>query len=113
MHELSLAEGIRDIVEETATMEAATRVRRIVLEIGALAAVDADALRFCLDEVLSDSIAEGAEVDVIDVPGRGRCRQCGTLAPIDERHTPCLSCGAYGLEVLEGDRMRVQAVELE
>ena len=39
------------------------------------------------------------------------CTNCGNETP--KWMGRCPSCGAYGLEVLEGDRMRVQAVELE
>ena len=39
MHEMSLAEGILQLVEETARRESAQRVTTIVLEIGQLSAV--------------------------------------------------------------------------
>lgn len=113
MHELSLAEGILEIVEQTAAAEQARKVRRIVLEIGELAAVEADALRFCLDAVLAGSIADGAALDIVDVAGRGRCSRCGAEATLAERHAPCPRCAHYGLEVIAGDRMRVQAIEIE
>ena len=48
MHEMSLAEGILQIVEDTARANAAARVRSVLLEIGALSHVEEQALRFCL-----------------------------------------------------------------
>lgn len=113
MHELSLAEGILEIVEQTAAAEKARKVGRVVLEIGQLAAVETDALRFCLDAVLAGSVADGAALDIIDVAGRGRCSHCGAETAIPERHAPCPQCAHYGLEVIAGDRMRVQAIEVE
>ena len=49
MHEMSLAMGILQIVEEAAREQRFGRVRSVWLEIGDLAAVEADAMRFCFD----------------------------------------------------------------
>ena len=62
MHEMSLAEGVRTIIEDAAATNGFRSVRAVVLEIGELAAVEADALRFCLDVVLADTVAAGAAI---------------------------------------------------
>ncbi len=46
VHEMALAESVLQLVDQTAAREGARRVRRVVLEIGRLAAVEPDALRF-------------------------------------------------------------------
>ena len=81
MHELSLAESALQIIEESARAEGFCRVRTVVLEIGQLASVEVEALRFCFDAVLRGSLAEGAALEIIEVPGVGgassarrRCR---------------------------------------
>ena len=71
MHEMSLAENVREIIEDAARARGFRRVRRIVLEIGELAAVETEALQFCLDVVLEGSVAAGAQLEFIDVPGEG------------------------------------------
>ena len=58
MHEMSLAEGILQIVEETAAHQGFKRVTEVRLEIGALSGVEIEALSFCLDVVLKGSVAE-------------------------------------------------------
>mgnify|MGYP006151145365 CR=1 FL=1 len=63
MHEMSLAEHVREIIEDAAGAQGFRQVRRIVLEIGELAAVETDALQFCLDVVLEGSVAEGAALE--------------------------------------------------
>ena len=60
MHEMSLAEGIRQIVEDAGRRQGFRKVKTVVLEIGQLAALEPDSLRFCFDLVMKDSIAEGA-----------------------------------------------------
>ena len=46
MHEMSLAQGILQIVEDTLAREGGGRVSLIRLEVGRLAGVELDALRF-------------------------------------------------------------------
>ncbi len=70
MHELSIATAIVDACAERA---GGARVLRVRLEIGQLAAVMPDALRFCFDVCAQGTPLEGAELDIIEIPGRGAC----------------------------------------
>ena len=83
MHELSLAEGILQIVEDAAAQQGFKRVTEVRLEIGALSGVEVEALSFCLDMVLKDSIAAGARVELEKVPGTGFCLECGETVPVN------------------------------
>lgn len=112
MHEMSLAENVREIIEDAARTQGFRQVRRIVLEIGELAAVEADALQFCLDVVLEGSIAAGAAIECVTVPGVGWCAGCAREVPLHERYDPCPHCGGYGLEVRSGERMRVSTLDV-
>ncbi len=113
MHEMSLAENVREIIEDAAAAQGFRRVRRIVLEIGELAAVETAALQFCLDVVLEGSVAAGARLECVAVPGEGWCAACARTVALHERYDPCPLCGAYGLTVCGGERMRVSALEVE
>ena len=57
MHEMSLAEGVLQLVEETAMRENAQRVKLVVLEIGRLSSVEPEALRFCFEAVVDGKVA--------------------------------------------------------
>lgn len=113
MHEMSLAEGIIQLVEETARREAARTVRRVVLEIGQLAAVDGEALRFCFDAVAAGGVARGATLEMIAVPGAGRCADCGRTVPLPERLAGCPACGGYRVTPTAGTALRVREIEIE
>ena len=80
MHEMSLAEGIRQIVEDAGRRQGFRKVKTVVLEIGQLAALEPDSLRFCFDLVMKDSIAEGAVLQIDSLPGRGWCARCAEAA---------------------------------
>lgn len=112
MHEMSLAEGVRTIVEESAATNGFARVRTIVLELGELAAVELDALRFCLDVVLQDTVAEGANIEVEAVAGAGWCLACAKTVPMHEIYDACPVCGGYQVQLTAGKEMRVKALDV-
>lgn len=113
MHEMSLAESIRGIVEETAQAQGCTRVKTVVLEIGELSSVEVEALRFCLDVVLRDTLAEGAAIEVESVPGVGWCLACDRSVPLAQRYDPCPHCGGYQVRPTDGTVMRVKEIEVD
>ena len=113
MHEMSLAESVLELVVAAARREAATRVRLVVLEIGQLAAVEPEALRFCFDAVTRDTVAAGATLEIDEVPGSGWCEQCAATVPMAERYAECPQCGGYPLQATGGTEMRVREIGIE
>ncbi len=113
MHEMSLAEGIRGIVEQAAAEGGFARVKSVVLEIGALSTVEVESLRFCFDVVMRDTVADGAAMEVVDVAGAGWCMQCSETVPIAALYDPCPRCGSYQVQATAGTEMRVRELEVE
>ncbi|MDD3354755.1 hydrogenase maturation nickel metallochaperone HypA [Zoogloea sp.] len=113
MHEMSLAENIRQIIEEAGCRQGFGRVRTVILEVGALAAVEPESLRFCFDLVMKDSIADGARLQIDSVPGQGQCLQCGKTVPVAALYDPCPCCGCYEVQATLGTGMRVRELEIE
>ncbi|HTN47985.1 MAG TPA: hydrogenase maturation nickel metallochaperone HypA [Burkholderiaceae bacterium] len=112
MHEMALAEGVLQIVEDTARASAATQVRAVLLEIGALSHVEQGALRFCLDAVTRGTLAEGARFDVLATPGRAWCLPCGESVALARLGDACPQCGSYQLQVTQGEEMKVKEIEV-
>lgn len=113
MHEMSLAESIREIVDDAREKHAFVRVRTIVLALGELAAVEPDSLRFCFEAVMKGGPGEGAELCIQEVPGQGYCPACAGSVALHALYDACPACGAYGVEVTGGDRMQVLELEVE
>lgn len=112
MHEMSLVEGIRDIVLDQARAHGFMRVTRMRLEIGRFAAVEKQALAFAWDDVMRGSPAEGAALELIDLPGRALCLDCERSVEIDDRFDPCPLCGGVALRPEGGDEMRIKDMEV-
>jgi hydrogenase nickel incorporation protein HypA/HybF len=112
MHEMSLAEDVRQIIEQAGCEQGFTVVRKVWLEIGKLSAVEPDAMRFCFDAAMAGSIADGAALEIIETAGLGRCASCAREVAVAARYDPCPHCGEYQVAVTGGDAMRVRELEV-
>jgi hydrogenase nickel incorporation protein HypA/HybF len=112
MHEMSLAMSVLQIVEEAARSHPGARVTSVRLEIGALAAVECEALRFCFDAVTRGSIASDAQLQIIELPGQGWCLQCDRAVLMDRQSLNCPHCGGEGVQATAGTEMRVKDFEI-
>lgn len=108
VHEMSLAEGIVQIIESAAARDGFRRVKSVCLEIGELAGVECEALRFCFDAVARGGVAAGSELQIIRTPGEGWCLKCAAKTPIHALFDPCEVCGGYEVQAIGGREMRVR-----
>jgi hydrogenase nickel incorporation protein HypA/HybF len=107
MHELGIAQEVVAIV----AAHARGRVTRVVLEIGKLSAVLPDAIRFCFDLCTEGTVVAGAELSIIEIPGRALCRQCGAEVALEQPFGRC-DCGSTELEWLSGEELNVKEYEV-
>jgi hydrogenase nickel incorporation protein HypA/HybF len=112
MHELSLLENVRTILEEHARSQHFQIVENITLEIGVLSCVELDALTFAFAAVMKDSLAEYADLKFKRIEGQGRCFECGQLTPMLELYDVCAHCGHFRLEIVNGLEMKITELKV-
>ncbi len=112
MHEMSLAEGVIQVLEDSARSQQFERVKTVWLEIGRLSHVEVDAMRFCFDAVCRGTLAEGATLEIIEIPGQGWCHECNRTFEYQARYDPCPGCGSYQVQMVGGDQMRIKELEV-
>lgn len=110
---MSLAENIVSIVEDAVRDGNCGKIRAVWLEIGQLAAVEKEALRFCFDAATRGSVAEGARLEIVETAGEGWCMKCSAQVPLAVLYDPCPICGGYQIQVTGGNEMRVKELEVE
>ena len=110
MHELSLAGAIVEIARRHA---AGRPVVRIDVKVGHLRQVVPDALEFAFALTSEGTELEGAELALEEVPAAGLCRRCGTESELPGFPLRCGACGGLDLELLRGEELLVDALELE
>lgn len=113
MHEMSLCEGVLQVMEDQAKSVGFNKVKTVWLEIGDLAGVEVEAMRFGFDVVIKGSVADGAALEIINLPGRAWCMTCSHEVAIKQRFDPCPDCGGYQLQVTGGDELRIKELEVE
>jgi hydrogenase nickel incorporation protein HypA/HybF len=112
MHELALCQSILSIVEGEARARRVGRVTAVRLEIGAFSCASPDAIAFCFDAVVRGSIADGARLELVAVPGRAWCIDCAEEVTVAAQGQPCPACGGRDLVACGGDRLRVSELEV-
>lgn len=108
MHELGIAMEIAELAIERA---AGASVRRVVVEVGQLTAVLPEALAFAWQAATEGSEMETCALEIIEMPGRGRCRTCSAEQALSMPYGQC-ACGATDLELIAGEDLRIRELEV-
>jgi hydrogenase nickel incorporation protein HypA/HybF len=107
MHELSIATAI---VEACVDRAAGTRIIRIRVEVGQLAAILPDSLQFCFELCAQNTCAEGAILEILEIPGCALCVTCGEAIMLSSPLGRC-ECGGR-LRITDGDQLRMRDMEI-
>lgn len=113
MHELSLCQSIVRIIEGQANDHGFSKVKKVRLEIGALACVEHDALAFGFAAATKGTVAEGAELAFIVSPGHAWCPACSQRVEVESRLDGCSKCGVWLMPLPGGDEIRVKDLEVD
>lgn len=110
MHELAVTQSIVEACSERA---GGARVLRVTLEIGTLACIMPDSLRFCYEVAVEGTPLAGSELEIIRIPARSRCRDCGLDREMQDMFCRC-ACGSADLERPRGgDELRIVSMEIQ
>ncbi len=115
MHELSLVEGILDMVRESAVQHKIKKINRINLVIGKFSMVMPDSLQFCF-EALSrqEALFCGAILEIETREIVIYCRECQQEYNLDgETIFICPGCGKHDVEMISGREMYLAHYEGE
>lgn len=109
MHELSLTQAVVDAVTEKL---GDTEVTTVTLEIGRLAGVVVDSIRFCFPIVADGTTLAGATLVIEEPDGAARCRDCGREFAATDPILLCPGCDGANVAVESGGDFRIRSVEV-
>jgi hydrogenase nickel incorporation protein HypA/HybF len=112
MHEMSLCEGILQVIEAESQKQQFTEVKQVVLDIGVLSGVEITALEFAFDVVMRGSVAEKATLKINEIEAQAWCMPCSESVKIKQRYDACPNCESYQLQVSSGDEMKIKELEV-
>src|SRR3990167_7587821 len=102
MHELNICLNILNVLERQAHENYFHRVKTIWLEIGELAGIEIDALKFNFPVAASHTLAENATLEIVSVEGRALCHGCQNNVIIKTYFNPCPQCDSYNYTITQG-----------
>ena len=110
MHELAIAESVIQVASRHAD---GRQVTKVYLKVGHLRQVVPSALAFSFELVAQGTPVEGAELALEEIPVTGKCRGCGAESRLESFPLQCETCGGFDLQILEGEELYVESLELE
>jgi hydrogenase nickel incorporation protein HypA/HybF len=113
MHELSLAESILDAVGHELEAYPGARPMRVGVKIGALSAVDVDALRFCFEIALRGSKWPQLKLDAELIPAEAHCLACGHRMRAESTVLDCEHCGSTETVMHGSDELDLTCLEVQ
>ena len=110
MHELSIASAVLN----TALKHAGDRrVSTVNVRAGRLRQVVPESLRFYFQIVARDTACEGAELELVEIEARLRCRECRQGWSPTIPAFRCPRCGSAQVEIEAGEELEVDYIEVE
>nr|MBN2278118.1 hydrogenase maturation nickel metallochaperone HypA [candidate division Zixibacteria bacterium] len=107
MHELQIAGEVIKIARAEMKRRRLTRISEIGLAVGALAAVDPDALAFSFEASVVDTPLAGSRLHIDFIPVEGTCRNCRRDFKVSDYVFICPHCGSGDILVRRGEELDV------
>ena len=113
MHEMTLMGGVFEAIEKTVSQYEIKRVLIVKLKVGELTNAVPEALQMAFEAFSRDTVCEGAELLVERVPVRARCRKCLLEFEVKTLFFFCPGCQNAGVEVIQGEELLLESLEVE
>jgi len=107
MHELSLAAGILELVQAADRRDGFRSVGQLRLEVGALAGVEVDALRFALEAIAPGTYLAHAQIRIDTPAGTAWCASCAQEVSVSGFQDLCPACDGPLMRRAGGDQLRI------
>jgi hydrogenase nickel incorporation protein HypA/HybF len=112
MHELSIAQGIVDIIGQYVPEGQAADVRLVKVRVGQMAGVVPDSLDFCFGAIVNGTPLGQARLCIEETPVRSQCTACGEVFAVEGAAFLCPCCGSADVSVISGTELQVVEIEL-
>lgn len=112
MHEVGIMQSAVTTAEQQARARGATRIHCLRLRIGRLSGVVPDALQFAFEAITPGTLAEGATLEIEDVPAAFWCAKCEAEFECVDYMAECPRCQAPAAELRRGREMYLSSMEI-
>lgn len=113
MHEMGITQGILTSAFEAARNAGCTRIDRITISVGEMTEIVDFALQFAFEALTPETMAEGAELVINQVPAKSRCNDCGNEYDHDRFQMLCPACGSLSVELIQGRELQIDSIDCD
>ena len=113
MHELKIAEDLSVIVLDTAFNNHLSKVTKINIIFGQMIQIVPDIFEFAFREIVRNSVAESAELNIKIIPVEMQCKNCGNAFLVAENCFTCSNCNSTDLDIIHGKELFIKSIEGE
>ena len=110
MHEIGI---IQNLIAQAAQAAGNRDIKRIHVALGELSDVTRESLDFYFEQLRTGTSAAEASLVVRMDAARVRCLSCGAEIADGGARWECPACNSHRLMILSGDRLRLEAVDVE
>ena len=113
MHEASIAMDLVQLVIEQAKLHGAKKVTRVVVRLGKLSSIIPEALDFAWQSARADTVAKHARLEIEVIPARAKCSTHGEVLLDLQRGIRCPICDLPTPQIIAGEELELDSLELE
>jgi hydrogenase nickel incorporation protein HypA/HybF len=113
MHEMSIAQSIIDIVDDTLQESEKPLLREIAVDIGELVAVVPESLQFCFEAIVDGTKYDNAELKINLIPLKIKCKQCNKESKIERFSFSCPQCESVNIQTISGEELNIRYLEVD
>ena len=112
MHEVSIMEQTIQIALENAHQQNANKIHRLKMRLGEMSGVVPEALNFAFDVVTEGTIAEGAILEIENIPIQCYCGHCQQNFSPSDLFYECPHCHQLSTQILAGKEIELSSLEI-
>jgi len=112
VHELSIAQSIISHVLQEAEQRRLPPVQKVVVRVGPLSGIFPEALQFGYESLIVDTPLADTQLEIQEIPLRGKCKSCGLEFSIVDNLFACSQCSSTQIEVVSGADLDIAYLEV-
>jgi len=113
MHELAICQALIEQLDAIAVKHAGKQIVEVNLKVGPLSGVVSNLLKDAFSIASQGSYAAKAKLNISKSDIVVRCKQCRCESVVSINKLVCNQCGDWQTELISGDEMLLERVELQ
>ena len=114
MHEGNFTQQIVDAILEELKKYPSSKARHVRVKVGEMLHLNSESVQTHFEILTKGTRLEGTKIRLEEAPVQVRCRKCHAIFHPEDHHAPlCEACSSTDVEVLSGQDVTIEAIDLE